>query len=421
MGRKKTPGLIKRGEYWHIDKRTKYAPGGRLRESTGETELEEAEAYLARRLSELRDTAVHGTRISHTFEEAATRYITEYGHLASILDIAKHLENAMPFIGNLAVDQVDDEALQPFIRHEQERGLRPKSINIAIGVIHRVLVLCARKWRDRAGNRKVPWIVEVPLLERLSIHSGNSAQPYPLDWFEQDRLIKHLPPHLQRMALYKINVGCRQQEVCQLRWDWEIEVPELNTSVFIIPAWVVEGDKTKGLVKNREDRLHVLNRIARSVIEECRITRPFQHMERCQIYRKAEKCNCAFTYAFTYKGYRVARMNNTSWKRAWRAAGLPTGKDVLKGVHNLKHTCGRRLRAAGVGEKTRKVILGHRDGDITSHYSAAEIGELLYAVERIADRKTVQTPNLTVLKIRQCPQNAHNGLEQKKMGRESSS
>ena len=416
MGRKRTPGLTKRGEYWHIEKRTKYAPGGRLRESTGETELEEAESYLARRISELKDAAVHGKRINHTFEEAATRYITEYSHLASIMDLAKHLEHAMPFIGNLTVDQIDDEALQPFILYEAKRGLRPKSINNSIGAIHRVLVLCARKWRDRAGSRTIPWINQVPLLERMTIHNGNSAQPYPLDWSEQDRLFQQLPLHLQRMALYKVNVGCRQQEVCQLHWDWEVLVPELNTSVFIVPGWIVEDNNTRGLVKNREDRLHVLNRIARSVIEKIRSLRPSQHLEHCQINSKDGKCNCAFTYVFTYKGYRIGKMHNTAWKNAWRAAELPTGKDTLRGVHNLKHTCGRRLRAAGVGEKTRKVILGHRDGDITSHYSAAEIGELLNAVERIADRGTVQTPNLTVLKLRRSPQNAHNDFAQKKTG-----
>jgi len=416
MGRKRTPGLFLRGETWHIDKRTKYTPGGRLRESTGETELEEAEAYLARRLAELKDAAVHGKRICHTFEEAATRFITEYSHLASILDLAKHLEHAMPFIGNLAVDQVDDESLQPFILHEQKRGLRPKSINNAMGVIHRVLVLCSRKWRDRVGDRKIPWAGEVPLLERLPTHSGNTAQPYPLDWSEQDRLFQLLPPHLQRMALYKVNVGCREQEVCQLRWNWEAQVPELNSSVFIVPGWIVEDSNTKGLVKNREDRLHVLNRISRSVIEECRTQRPSQHLEQCSIHKKGGKCNCAYTHVFTYRGYRVGKMHKTGWKNAWGTARLPTGKDTLKGVHNLKHTCGRRLRAAGVGEKTRKVILGHRDGDITSHYSAAEIGELLDAVERITDRGTAQSPSLTVLKMRQSPQNAHKDFEQKKTG-----
>jgi hypothetical protein len=54
------------------------------------------------------------------------------------------------------------------------------------------------------------------------------------------------------MVLFKLNTGCREREVCNLQWDWEIKVPELKTSVFIIPARIV---------KNREDRLVVLNSI----------------------------------------------------------------------------------------------------------------------------------------------------------------
>ena len=67
------------------------------------------------------------------------------------------------------------------------------------------------------------------------------------------------------MCLFKVNTGCREQEVCQLRWDWEVEVPELETSVFIVP-----GER----VKNCEDRLAVLNRVAKSVVEEVRGIHP---------------------------------------------------------------------------------------------------------------------------------------------------
>ena len=66
-------------------------------------------------------------------------------------------------------------------------------------------------------------------------------------------------------------------------------------------------------------------------------------------------------------------------------------------VHDLKHTFGRRLRAAGVGEETRKVLLGHTNGDITTHYSAVEIAELIQAVNRI-DR-SLATPAITLLKV----------------------
>jgi integrase len=59
---------------------------------------------------------------------------------------------------------------------------------------------------------------------------------YPLSWEEQSILFSELPAHLQIMAMFKVNTGCREQEVCKLQWDWEIAVPELGTSVFLIPA-----------------------------------------------------------------------------------------------------------------------------------------------------------------------------------------
>jgi hypothetical protein len=76
-----------------------------------------------------------------------------------------------------------------------------------------------------------------------------------MSWAEQTILFKQLPDYLAQMALFAVNTGCRDQEVCQLRWDWEVAVPELSTSVFIIP-----GER----VKNGHDRLVVLNHAARS-------------------------------------------------------------------------------------------------------------------------------------------------------------
>lgn len=50
---------------------------------------------------------------------------------------------------------------------------------------------------------------------------------------------------------------------------------------------------------------------------------------------------------------------------------------------HLKHTFGRRLRTAGVLLETRKVLLGHKTGDITSHYSAPELAELIRAANAV--------------------------------------
>jgi len=90
--------------------------------------------------------------------------------------------------------------------------------------------------------------------------------PYPMSWEEQSILFAELPDHLRRMALYKVNSGSREQEVVKLRWDWEIPIPELNTSVFLIPADFGGRHESSG-VKNGDERLVVLNNVAKSVIE----------------------------------------------------------------------------------------------------------------------------------------------------------
>jgi len=100
---------------------------------------------------------------------------------------------------------------------------------------------------------------------------------------------------------------------------------------------------------------------------------------------------------FSYDDRPLTKIHTSAWKRAWLKSGLPDNPAIRKGVHNLRHTYGRRLRAAGIPLETRKVLLGHASGDITTHYSAAEIDELLVAAEKIADRGVAQTPTLTLI------------------------
>jgi len=38
------------------------------------------------------------------------------------------------------------------------------------------------------------------------------------------------------MALYKINTNRHEQEGCKLKWQWEIAVEGLGTTVFLVPA-----------------------------------------------------------------------------------------------------------------------------------------------------------------------------------------
>jgi integrase len=147
-----------------------------------------------------------------------------------------------------------------------------------------------------------------------------------------------------------------------------VNIPELETSVFILP---------ESITKTSTERVVVLNAVARRVIE----SRRGKHKE----------------FVFTHRGNPMGKLNNSGWKRAWRKAGLPTEKVILKGVHNLRHSFGRRLRNAGVPLETSKALLGHANGDITTHYSAAEFNELRNAVDSIVNQRVAQTPTLTVV------------------------
>lgn len=141
---------------------------------------------------------------------------------------------------------------------------------------------------------------------------------------------------------------------------------------FIIPA---------KHVKNRQDRLVVLNKSAAAVIEEVRGL----HSE----------------YVFTYRGKPISRMLNSAWKKARIRAGLPNVR-----VHDLKHTFGRRLRAAGVSFEDRQDLLGHKNARITTHYSSAELSNLIDAANKVC--VTRERPCLTILRM--APANLPQGV-----------
>lgn len=392
MARKTITGLQKQPNgIWKIDKIYK---GERIQESTGTCDREEAEQYLIHLLEKKRNEKVYGVRQVKIWREAATKFLLDFKDQPSIRLSAIYLEQLDPYIGDLPLPFVDDDALAPYIHDRQNpatgKPASPRTINIALERVIRVLNLCARKWRD---DQKRPWLDTVPMITKLNEKKA-SRKPYPISWDEQSALFAELPDHLQRMALYKVNTGCREQEVCKLRWDWEIAVPELSTSVFLIPDGF-GGRHEKSGVKNGEDRLVVLNDVAKRVIDGQRGMHPVW------VFPYGQPDDNGPTP--------VHRMNDSAWKKArvraaakWeKAHGTPAhpGYRSLR-IHDLKHTFGRRLRAAGVTEEDRKALLGHKNGSITSHYSAAELDQLIDAANKVSVTDS-RAPALTILKRRQ--------------------
>ena len=367
---RKTPGLLLRGGTWHIDK---VIYGKRICQSTGTKDRIEAEALLARRVTQARHVHLFGEPCEHSFREAAAKFLAENQHKRSLKRDQRALAVLDPFIGALPLQRVHHDTLAPYIRSRLEKGRSPGTINRDLAVVRRILNLASRLWRDATDR---PWLPVPPLIQ-MQRHP-RQRPPYPLSVVEQHLLFSELAGHLVSMALFKVNTGMREQEVVNLRWQWEVVIPELGTSIFVIP---------RDYVKNALDRYVVLNRIARSVIEDCR----GRHSE----------------FVFTRDGRPVTHIYNSGWKAARRRAAAryerefgracPTGFRSIR-VHDLKHTYGHRLRVAGVSFEDRKLLLGHKAQHVTTHYSAPEIGALIEASERVCQLESLASPAISVVR-----------------------
>ena len=359
MGRKKQPalsGLRERKGVWHIEK---IVFGTRLYRVRVQSNRREAERYLAHRIEQIRLNQLYGVRPQRTFDEAAAKYLAENQHKRSIDDDVDQIAHLKPYIGHCLLDKLNMLQLQPFIAARQRQGVKNRTINYALQVTRRILKLACQEWVDESN---LTWLAAAPKIKLLP--QLDERPPYPLSWEEQDRLFALLPAYLRRMALFKVNTGLRDQEVCELRWEWEYPIPELNTSIFVVPAQYS---------KNKQDRVVVLNEIAQQVITEVR----GQHPE--------------YVFKHPKESTRLYDMNTTSWQNARKKLKLPVR------IHDLKHTFGRRLRAADVSEEDRRDLLGHKSQRITTHYSAAEIRNLIDAANKVCVRQT-STPTLGRMK-----------------------
>jgi integrase len=106
--------------------------------------------------------------------------------------------------------------------------------------------------------------------------------------------------------------------------------------------------------------LVVLNSVARAIVEA----------------RRGKHATHVFNSPRTKQP--MTEINKNAFHKARKEAGLPECR-----IHDLKHTFGARLKAAGVSHELRQVLLGHKNESVTTHYSRARIDELQDAVEKV--------------------------------------
>ena len=326
--------------------------GVRIGLRVGDITQEQAEERLQTEITRVQCDATRKAHARPTFTACAARYIEQSRGKRSIDVIKWHVALLQSYIGDLEPHQVHDQMLEPFVKARLAAGKSATTINRGLEVVRTILNRAARSYRDPNGR---PWLDAMPPL--ITMLPENPRSPCPITWREQDALFRRLPAHLARMALFAVNTGLRDSNVCGLLWQWEVAVPEVGRSVFVIPP---EAFKTK------RPHVVILNDVAWSIIETQRGRHPI--------------------WVFPYRGRRIGTMNNNGWQQARCEAGLP-----LVRVHDLRHSFACRLRAAGVSAEDREVLLGHANHSMAGHYASADVGRLLKQANLVLNRSGTQT------------------------------
>ena len=345
-----------------VDKQYK---GSRIFERLGKVSQDEAESWLRQRQAELDAERENQLRSGdqQLFAAAAQKYLieSERKKLRSLETVAYHVALLLPYVGSMALADICNDSLQPFIDERlDEDEVKPSTVNRTLEVARTIMNRAARLWRT---NGK-PWLATAPLIEMLD-EKATRRQPYPITWQQQANVLPRLPVHLQRMVLFALSTGARDANVCRLRWDWERQLPELGRSVFVIPPAEFKTNRTHVLI---------LNDAAWSVVQECR----GMHPDFVFTYRRERVKNLHLAPAMDYKP--IATMNNTAFQNARSAAGLERMR-----VHDLRHTFGQRLRDAGVPEEDRALLLGHAIEGMPQHYATATIARLVERANKVKE------------------------------------
>lgn len=345
-----------------IDKEYK---GKRIYQRLGNISQDDAEAWLRDRQADIDADVSLRKGNQRLWADAAAKYLTEckQRNVASLGMISRHVSDLLPYIGKLPLDEVCNDTLESFKLDRlegdgEEDGKGPvknSTINRTLEVVRTTLLRAARVWRED----KKPWLMTAPLIEMLD-ENAQKRKPYPITRAEQAKLLLRLPAHLQETVEFAVNTGARDENVCGLQWSWEVKVPELKRSVFVIPA---ECFKT--------NRPHVLmlNDTAWAIIER----------------RRGLHKQYVFTYTRPGEDKvpnRLVTQNNSAFQKARADVGLSQVR-----VHDLRHTFGQRLRDAGVTSEDRSLLLGHAIEGMSQHYAVSTLERMLEAANSVINEQ----------------------------------
>lgn len=346
-------------------------------ERTGLTRAQ-AEAELRRLIAETQVRAEVGERL--TVAEVAARYIAHAQRRGRKKSTCENVESVQrvhltPFFGERTLDAIEPEDVIDLVALLERKGRAPATVRGVIATLSALFVFAKAPYRRWAVMNPCEGVDLPALPERNEIRYLTLPQI--------DRLLANVRPgefaHLDR-AIYitAVMTGLRKGELVALRWrdvDWQARRIR------------VRRNYTRGEFGTPKSR-----RSSRSVPMTGELASELRRVWNQTIYRDDDD----LVFAHPDHGGVLPKANiSRRFCAALKAAGLEDHR-----FHDLRHTFGTRMAAAGVPLRTLQEWMGHRDITTTQRYAdyspSEHEGEMVEAAFARGSNRT-QPPQLAAV------------------------
>ncbi|HEV7774885.1 MAG TPA: tyrosine-type recombinase/integrase [Conexibacter sp.] len=330
----------------------------------------QAEAELRRLIAETQVRAQVGERL--TIGEVGARYVEHAKRRGRKVSTQKSIESIVrvhlvPFFGEQPVDAIEPEDVIDLVALLERNRRAPATVRVVIATLSALFVFAKAPYRRWATFNPCEGIELPAIPEPTEIRYLTLPQI--------DKLIAHVRPgpfaHLDRaIFITAVMTGLRKGELVALRWrdvDWEARRVRVRRSY------------TYGEFSTPKSR-----RSSRSVPMTAELAIELRRLWNQTIWRDDDD----LVFAHPDTGGIVPKANiSRRLSAALRAAGIEDHR-----FHDLRHTFGTRMAAAGVPLRTLQEWLGHRDITTTQRYAdyapSEHEGEMVEAAFQRATRAT---------------------------------
>jgi integrase len=309
----------------------------------------QAERELRRRIDA--DAVVLAPAHQRTIAEAGGEYVDHLEHVmerkrTTIQDYRGYLRGHFgPFFGEQPLDRIDERLVAGYLKRKRDQGLSSKTVQNHLNFMHGLFKFSVK--RGWAGQNPVA-AVERPKKTRRPERRLRFLQSAELDALLRAALDDELGAVERPLYLTAAMTGLRQGELIALPWldiDW------------LARRIRVADNFPRGRVDERDSpKSHE----GRSVPMADRVAAELErHFQRTQFRGDRD---LVFCHPQTGKPLDPSKIGKR-FKKALRRAGL---REIT--FHELRHTFGTQLAAAGVPLRTIQEWMGHGDAKTTEVY-----------------------------------------------------